>query len=102
MKANQQEVDAMRARLEEKQAQRRFDADADEVIRMVQHREKRPPAETPEREAMEKREYVGRMIPAARAFSFGAAAVICARAVSSNWLFLLALGMAVFGAAAVM
>lgn len=102
MRATDAEIAEMKRRLEKRREQRQFDADADEVIRMVQHREKRPPAETPEREAMEKREYVGRMIPAAQAFSFGAAAVICARAVSSNWLFLLALGMAVFAAAAVM
>lgn len=51
--------------------------------------------------ALEAREYVARVIPAERAFSAAAVAVILARSVIDNWLFLLVLGFVVFGAAAV-
>lgn len=38
MRASSDEVAALKARLRERQAQRQFDADADEAIRLVQHR----------------------------------------------------------------
>lgn len=99
MKATTEEVAAMKRRLAEKQAQRRFDADADEAIRLVQHR---MPLVVEERVTpMEKREYVAKVIPAARAFSLSAIAVILVRAVTDNALFLLVLGLAVFAGAAV-
>ena len=99
MKVSNEEVAAMKARLAEKQEQRRFDADADEAIRLVQHRAPLVVEEraTPE----EKREYAARLIPAGRAFSFAAAAVILGRTVCDNALFLLVLGFVVFGCAAV-
>lgn len=99
MRASAEEISAMKARLAEKQEQRRFDADADEAIRLVQ---RRAPLVVEERMTpAEKREYVAQAVPAARAFSFAAVATICARAFADNWLFLLALGVTVFGAAAV-
>ena len=112
MRASVEEITAMKARLSARQEQRRFDADADEAIRLVQHR--RPsqsgqwPASSPRGGAkgermtpMEKREYVSRVIPAGRAFSWAAVAMILARSFIDNWLFLLVLGFVVFGCAAV-
>lgn len=97
MRASAEDITAMKARLSARQEQRRFDADADEAIRLVQHR---APLVVEERMApFEKREYVARVIPAGRAFSWGACAVILARALTDNWAFLLVLGLAVFGAA---
>lgn len=94
------EITAMKERLAKRQEERRFDADADQAINLV-HRRK--PVVVEERAtALEKREYVVQAIPAGRAFSWAACAVILARAVSENILFLLVLGLAVFGAAAVM
>lgn len=100
MRVNAEDVAAMKARLEQKQEQRRFDRDVAEAINLVHHRQ---PMVVDERwAALEKREYVARVIPSGRAFSWGACAVILARAVTDNWAFLLVLGLAVFGAAAVM
>lgn len=99
MRASAEEVDALRARLRARQEQRRFDRDADEAIRMVHHRQ---PLVVEERvTAVEKREYVSRVIPAGRAFSWAAVALFLARSVVDNWLFLLVLGFVVFGCAAV-
>lgn len=99
MRVNAEDVAAMKARLEQKQEQRRFDRDADEAIRMVQHRQ---PLVVEERlTPLEKREYVGRVIPAGRAFSASAVAFLLARAFTDNWLFLLAVGFSVFAAAAI-
>lgn len=110
MRASAEEVDALRARLKEKQEQRWLDESADEVMRMVHHRaplgEQREAGRMPriveERTTpLEKREYVARVIPAERAFSWAAVAMILARSVVDNWLFLLVLGFVVFGCAAV-
>ena len=99
MRADAEAVAAMRARLARRQEERRFDMDAAQAIDLVHHRQ---PMVAPERAtAVEKREYVARVIPAGRAFSFAACAMILARAVTENVLFLLVLGLAVFGAAAV-
>lgn len=99
MQVTAEDVAAMKARLEQKQEQRRFDRDADEVIRMVQHR---PPLVVEERlTPLEKRKYVSRVIPAGRAFSASAVAFLLARAFTDNWLFLLALSLTVFTAAAI-
>lgn len=93
------EIAAMKARLAKRQEERRFDRDADEAIRMVQHRQ---PLVVEERMTpLEKREYVSRVIPAGRAFSASAVAFLLARAFSDNWLFLLAVGFSVFAAAAI-
>ena len=102
--ATKDEIEALRARLREKREQRRLEADINEVIDMVQHH---PPQGQPQRIVEERdtpltaREYVARVIPAGRAFSWAAVAVIAARAVLDNWLFLLVLGLTVFGAVAV-
>lgn len=110
MRASAEEVAALKARLKEKQAQRWFEDGADEAMRMVHHRaplgEQRVAGRMPriveERTApLEAREYVARVIPAERAFSWAAVALILARSVVDNWLFLLVLGFAVFGCAAV-
>lgn len=110
MRASVEEVDALRARLREKQEQRWLDESAAEVMSMVHHRapleEQRGAGRMPriveERTApLETREYVARVIPAERAFSWAAVALILARSVVDNWLFLLVLGFAVFGCAAV-
>lgn len=99
MKVSNEEVAAMKARLSARQEQRRFDMDADEAIRLVQHR---APLVVEERMTpIEKREYVSRVIPAERAFSVAAVAMILGRAFINNWLFLLVLGFVVFGAAAI-
>lgn len=110
MRASVEEVDALRARLRAKQEQRWLDESADEVMRMVHHRaplgEQREAGRMPQiveerATPLEKREYVARLIPAERAFSWAAVAMIAARAVVDNWLFLLVLGFVVFGCAAV-
>lgn len=110
MRASVEEVDALRARLREKQEQRWLDESAAEVMSMVHHRaplgEQRVAGGMPriveERTApLEAREYVARVIPAERAFSWAAVALILARSVVDNWLFLLVLGFVVFGCAAV-
>lgn len=115
MRASSDEVAALKARLRERQAQRQFDADADEAIRLVQHRGPGVPlsqavqpdsspaggAKEMRSAPLEAREYVARLIPAERAFSAAAVAVILARSVIDNWLFLLVLGFVVFGCAAV-
>lgn len=94
------EIEAMKARLARRQEERRFDMDAAQAIDLVHHRQ---PMVVEERiTPLEKREYIARVIPAGRAFSWGACAMILARAVTENVLFLLVLGLAVFGAAAVM
>lgn len=99
MRASTEEITALKARLSARQEQRRFDAAADEAIRLVQHR---APLVVEERMTpLEKREYVSRVIPAGRAFSWAAVAMILARSVVDNWLFLLVLGFVVFGCAAV-
>ena len=99
MRASTEDITAMKARLSARQEQRRFDMDADEAIRMVQHR---APMVVEERVTpMEKREYVSRVIPAGQAFSWAAVAMILARSFIGNWLFLLVLGFVVFGAVAV-
>lgn len=111
MRASSDEVAALKARLRQRQEQRQFDADADEAIRLVRRRVPSQsglrPASSPsggakeERTALEAREYVAQVIPAGNAFSAAAVAVILARSVVDNWLFLLVLGFVVFGAAAV-
>lgn len=99
MRVNAEDVAAMKARLEQKQEQRRFDRDAQEAINLVQHRQ---PLVVEERMTpLEKREYVSRIIPAGRAFSASAVAFLLARAFTDNWLFLLALSLTVFTAAAI-
>lgn len=100
MKAKEEEVAAMKERLAKRQEERRFDRDAAEAINLVHHRQ---PMVVEERAtALEKREYVARVIPTGRAFNWAACTVILARALTDNWAFLLVLGLAVFGAAAVM
>lgn len=110
MRASAEDITAMKERLREKQEQRWLDESADEVMRMVHHRaplgeqrvEGRMPQIVEERATpLEKREYVARVIPAERAFSWAAVAMILARSVVDNWLFLLVLGFVVFGCAAV-
>lgn len=98
MNATPSEIDALKARLAKRQEERRFDRDADEAIRMVQHR---PPLVEERLTPLEKREYVSRVIPAGRAFSASAVAFLLARAFTDNWLFLLALSLTVFTAAAI-
>lgn len=109
MRASSDEVAALKARLKEKQAQRWFEDGADEAMEMVHRRAPSQsglrPASSPSGGAKEERtaarEYVARLIPAERAFSAAAVALILARSVIDNWLFLLVLGFVVFGCAAV-
>lgn len=99
MKATAEDVAALRARLEQKREQRRFDRDADEAINMVHRRQ---PLVVEERMTpLEKREYVSRVIPAERAFSASAVAFILARAFTDNWLFLLVMSFTIFAAVAI-
>lgn len=104
--ATKDEIEALRGRLREKREQRRLEADINEVIDMVQHhqpqgQEQRPWIVEERTTPLSAREYVARVIPAGRAFSWAAVALILARAVIDNWLFLLVLGLTVFGAVAV-
>lgn len=99
MKAKEEEIAAMKARLARRQEERRFDRDTAQAMDLV-HRRK--PVVEEQTTAVEKREYVSRVIPAGRAFSWAACAVILARALTDNWAFLLVLGLVTFGAAAVM
>lgn len=104
--ATKDEIEALRARLKEKQEQRWLDEGANEAMGMVHHH---PPQGQPQRPwiveerttPLSAREYVAQVIPAGRAFSWAAVALILARAVIDNWLFLLVLGLTVFGAVAV-
>lgn len=99
MRASTEEITAMKARLSARQEQRRFDMDAAQAINLVHRRQ---PVVVEERMTpMEKREYVSRVIPAGRALSWAAVAMILARSFIDNWLFLLVLGFVVFGCAAV-
>lgn len=99
MRASKEEISAMKARLSARQEQRRFDMDAAQAINLVHRRQ---PMVVEERMTpMETREYVSRVIPAERAFSIAAVAMILGRAFIDNWLFLLVLGFVVFGCAAV-
>lgn len=93
------EIEAMKARLARRQEERRFDRDTAQAMDLV-HRRK--PVVEEQTTAVEKLKYVARVIPAGRAFNWAACAVILARALTDNWAFLLVLGLAVFGAAAVM
>lgn len=105
MRATDAEIAEMKRRLEKRREQRQFDADADEVIRMVHGRDKRhaePEAPKTQAERIAVREYVADIIPTGRALTFATASMALARALTANWLFLVALGMAVFAAAAVM
>lgn len=98
------EIAEMKRRLEKRREQRQFDADADEVIRMVHGRGKRPAepgAPKTQAERIAVREYVAEIIPTGRALTFAAASMALARALTANWLFLLVLGMSVFAAAAI-
>lgn len=98
--ATKDEIRAMMARLREKREQRRLEADINEVIDMVQHRgpsqSAREGCQLPQGGSQG-----GRAEAAGRAFSWAAVAVIVARTVIDNWLFLLVLGFVVFGAVAV-
>lgn len=109
--ATKDEIEALRARLKEKQEQRWLDEGANEAMGMVHHH---PPKGQPQRPRIVEerttpltareyvaREYVARVIPAGRAFSWAAVALIVARTFLDNWLFLLVLGFVVFGAVAV-
>lgn len=104
--ATKDEIEALRARLKEKQEQRWLDEGANEAMGMVHHH---PPQGQPQRPRIVEerttpltaREYVAQVIPAGRAFNWAAVAVIVARTVIDNWLFLLVLGFVVFGAVAV-
>nr|DAI28674.1 MAG TPA: hypothetical protein [Caudoviricetes sp.] len=110
MRASAEDITAMKERLRARQEQRWLDESAAEVMRMVHHRaplgEQRVAGRMPQiveerATPLEKREYVARLIPAERAFSWAAVALILARSVIDNWLFLLVLGFVVFGAVAV-
>lgn len=110
MRASAEDITAMKERLRARQEQRWLDESAAEAMSMVHHRaplgEQRVAGRMPQiveerTTPLEKREYVARLIPAERAFSWAAVAMILARSVVDNWLFLLVLGFVVFGCAAV-
>ena len=98
--ATKDEIRAMMARLREKREQRQLEADINEVIDMVQHRgpsqSAREGCQLPQGGSQG-----GRAEAAGRAFSWAAVALIVARTVIDNWLFLLVLGFVEFGAVAV-
>lgn len=95
-KATAEDVRQMKARLRERQEERRLEADINEAISIVRNR-KHHEAAHPEQKDKKKG------LPEAyrRNITAGFVAVSILNAILSNWLFLLVLGMAVFSAAAV-
>lgn len=95
-KATAEDVRQMKARLRERQEERRLEADINEAISIVRNRK---PQEAAHPEQKDKK----KVPPEAyrRNITAGFVAVSILNAILSNWLFLLVLGMAVFSAAAV-
>ena len=95
-KINEADVAAMKARLRERQEERRLEADINEAISIVRNRKHNEAAQPEQRDKKT-------APPAAYRSNItaGFAAVSILNAILSNWLFLLVLGMAVFSAAAV-
>lgn len=95
-KATAEDVRQMKARLRERQEERRLEADINEAISIVRNRK---PQEAAHPEQKDKK----KCQPEAyrRNITAGFVAVSILNAILSNWLFLLVLGMAVFSAAAV-
>ena len=95
-KATAEDVRQMKARLRERQEERRLEADINEAISIVRNRK---PQEAAHPEQKDKK----KCHPEAyrRNITAGFVAVSILNAILSNWLFLLVLGMAVFSAAAV-
>ena len=106
MKVTEEELAAMKRRLDEKHNQQIYERQIDEVISMV-NRHRGSAAEKPAtnqkqlQQKIEAREHVERVIPAAKAFTLSSIAVICFRSLCDNWLFLVTFGMTVFYAVAV-
>lgn len=98
--ATKDEIEALRARLREKRERRQLEADINEVIDMVQHR---GPSQSAREDCQlpQGGSQGGRAEAAGRTFRWAAVALIVARTVIDNWLFLLVLGLVVFGAVAV-
>ena len=95
-KATAEDVRQMKARLRERQEERRLEADINEAISIVRNRK---PKEAAHPEQKDKKK--GPPEAYRRNITAGFVAVSILNAILSNWLFLLVLGMAVFSAAAV-
>lgn len=95
-KATAEDVRQMKARLRERQEERRLEADINEAISIVRNRK---PQEAAHPEQNDKKK--GPPEAYRRNITAGFVAVSILNAILSNWLFLLVLGMAVFSAAAV-
>ena len=95
-KATAEDVRQMKARLRERQEERRLEADINEAISIVRNRKQQEAAQPEQRDKKT-------APPAAYRSNItaGFVAVSILNAILSNWLFLLVLGMAVFSAAAV-
>ena len=95
-KINEADVAAMKARLRERQEERRLEADINEAISIVRNRKHHEAAQHEQRDKKT-------APPAAYRSNItaGFVAVSILNAILSNWLLLLVLGMAVFSAAAV-
>ena len=95
-KINEADVAAMKARLRERQEERRLEEDINEAISIVRNRKHQEAAQPEQRDKKT-------APPAAYRSNItaGFVAVSILNAILSNWLFLLVLGMAVFSAAAV-
>lgn len=96
--ATPQEIAALRERLAERQAQRRFNDEAAQAINMVHRRQ---PLVIEERNTPLMPRHAAREIPERHAMGGNAAAVWLLRALGRQWLFLLVLGMTVLGSLAV-
>ena len=95
-KATAEDVRQMKARLRDRQEERRLEADINEAISIVRNRK---PQESAHPEQKDKKK--GQPEVYRRNITAGFVAVSILNAILSNWLFLLVLGMAVFSAAAV-
>ena len=95
-KINEADVAAMKARLRERQEERRLEADINEAISIVRNRKQQ---EAAHHEQKDKKKFPPEAYR--RNITAGFVAVSFLNAILSNWLFLLVLGMAVFSAAAV-
>lgn len=95
-KATAEDVLQMKARLRERQEERRLEADINEAISIVRNRKPQEPAHPEQKDKKKCQPEAYR-----RNITAGFVAVSILNAILSNWLFLLVLGMAVFSAAAV-
>lgn len=99
MNITEEEIAAMKARLKSRQAERQQDAEDAEVFGLLRNRGTAVSAPAPVKRA-DRREKLG-AVPMYGTVTAGAAAAAVMNGILRNWLFALALGMAVFAAAVI-